>query len=119
MGERSLRGRDLQSKDTWQLLCNRQRRRIGRGTHALGAAVWFPIGQLFSIGWEMIETRTLQFESPRALQSLYANDLKLLKSLEDSLGVRVTTREGWVKLEGEPSPTDKAQHGFAPPEHAP
>ena len=60
----------------------------------------------------MIETRTLQFESPRALQSLYANDLKLLKSLEDSLGVRVTTREGWVKLEGEPSRIDKAQHVF-------
>ena len=60
----------------------------------------------------MIETRTLQFESPRALQSLYANDLKLLKALEDSLGVKVTTREGWVKLEGEPGPVDKAQHVF-------
>src|SRR6266403_5798196 len=60
----------------------------------------------------MTETRTLQFESPRALQSLYVNDLKLLKSLEDSLGVRVTTREGWVKLEGEPSRIDKAQHVF-------
>ena len=51
----------------------------------------------------MTETRTLQFESARALQSLYANDLKLLKTLEDSLGVKVTTREGWVKLEGEPA----------------
>ena len=50
---------------------------------------------------KMTETRTLQFESARALQSLYANDLKLLKKLEDSLGVKVTTREGWVKLEGE------------------
>jgi phosphate starvation-inducible protein PhoH and related proteins len=60
----------------------------------------------------MIETRTLQFESARALQSLYANDLKLLKTLEDSLGVKVTTREGWVKLEGEPDKIDKAQHVF-------
>ena len=34
----------------------------------------------------MTETRTLQFESARALQSLYANDIKLLKNLEDSLG---------------------------------
>ena len=50
----------------------------------------------------MTESRTLQFESPRALQSLYANDIKLLKNLEDSLGVKVTTREGWVKLEGDP-----------------
>ena len=49
----------------------------------------------------MTETRTLQFESARAVHSLYANDLKLLKMLEDSLGVKVTTRDGWVKLEGE------------------
>ena len=60
----------------------------------------------------MTETRTLQFESARALQSLYANDLKLLKNLEDSLDVKVTTREGWVKLEGEPDKIDKAQHVF-------
>src|SRR5881394_3348153 len=60
----------------------------------------------------MTESRTLQFESPRALQSLYANDLKLLKNLEDSLGVKVTTREGWVKLEGEPDKIDKAQQVF-------
>ena len=60
----------------------------------------------------MTETRTLQFESPRVLHSLYANDLKLLKTLEDSLGVKVTTREGWMKLEGEPGRIDKAQHVF-------
>jgi phosphate starvation-inducible PhoH-like protein len=60
----------------------------------------------------MTETRTLEFESPRALQSLYANDLTLLKTLENSLGVKVTTREGWVKLEGEPAKIDKAQRVF-------
>src|SRR3984893_14525718 len=60
----------------------------------------------------MTETRTLEFESPRALQSLYANDLKLLKTMEDSLGVKVTTREGWVKIEGEPEKIDQAQHVF-------
>ncbi len=60
----------------------------------------------------MSETRTLQFESARALQSLYANDFKLLKTLEDSLGVKVTTRDGWVKLEGEPAGLDKAQRVF-------
>lgn len=60
----------------------------------------------------MAESRTLQFESARSLQSLYANDLKLLKTLEDSLGVKVTTREGWVKLEGEPEQLDRAQRVF-------
>ena len=60
----------------------------------------------------MSETRTLHFENARLLQSLYANDLRLLKNMEDSLGVKVTTREGWVKLEGEPEKIDKAQRVF-------
>ncbi|CAN5150382.1 PhoH family protein [soil metagenome] len=60
----------------------------------------------------MSESRTLQFESARSLQALYANDLKLLKTLEDQLGVRVTTREGWIKLEGEPEQLDRAQRVF-------
>src|SRR5205085_12309912 len=60
----------------------------------------------------MTETRTLEFESARALQSLYANDLKLLKNLEETLGVKVTTREGWVKLEGEPDKLDQAERVF-------
>ena len=60
----------------------------------------------------MTETRTLEFESPRALQSLFANDVKLLKTMEDSLGIKVTTREGWVKLEGEPEQLARAQRVF-------
>jgi phosphate starvation-inducible PhoH-like protein len=60
----------------------------------------------------MSESRTLQFESARSLQALYANDLKLLKTLEDQLGVRVTTREGWIKLEGEPEQLDRAERVF-------
>jgi len=60
----------------------------------------------------MTETRTLHFDNARQLQSLYANDLKLLKSMEDSLGVKVTTREGWVKLEGEPEKIEKAERVF-------
>jgi phosphate starvation-inducible protein PhoH and related proteins len=66
----------------------------------------------------MTETRTLQFPDARALQSLYANDLKLLKNLEDSLNVKVTTREGWVKLEGEPEKIEKAERVFSQLEKA-
>jgi phosphate starvation-inducible PhoH-like protein len=66
----------------------------------------------------MSESRTLQFESARALQSLYAGDLKLLKTLEDTLHVRVTTREGWVKLEGEPEQLDRAEQVFKQLEQA-
>ncbi|HXX42155.1 MAG TPA: PhoH family protein [Chthoniobacterales bacterium] len=60
----------------------------------------------------MTESRTLHFDNARDLQSLYANDLKLLKNLEQSLGVKVTTREGWVKLEGEAANVKKAQRVF-------
>jgi phosphate starvation-inducible PhoH-like protein len=55
---------------------------------------------------------TLDFENPRALQALYANDLRLLKSLEEALKVKVTTREGWVRLEGEPENVGKARKVF-------
>ena len=60
----------------------------------------------------MTETRTLHFDNARQVQSLYANDLQLLKRMEDSLGVKVTTREGWVKIEGEPEKIEKAQRVF-------
>jgi phosphate starvation-inducible PhoH-like protein len=60
----------------------------------------------------MAETQTLDFENPRALQALYANDLRLLKSLEDALKVKVTTREGWVRLEGEPDNLARARQVF-------
>jgi phosphate starvation-inducible PhoH-like protein len=60
----------------------------------------------------MAETQTLDFENPRALQALYANDLRLLKSMEDALKVKVTTREGWVRLEGEPQNVAMARQVF-------
>jgi phosphate starvation-inducible PhoH-like protein len=49
----------------------------------------------------MSEVETLQFESGRILQALYGNDLGLLKILEQALDVRLTTREGWLRVEGE------------------
>ncbi|MEI6871651.1 MAG: PhoH family protein [Verrucomicrobiota bacterium] len=49
----------------------------------------------------MTEVDTLQFESARTLQALFGNDLGLLKVLEQELAVRLTTREGWLRVEGE------------------
>jgi len=60
----------------------------------------------------MAETQTLDFENPRALQALYANDLRLLKTLEEALKVKVTTREGWVRLEGDPENLERARQVF-------
>jgi phosphate starvation-inducible PhoH-like protein len=60
----------------------------------------------------MSEVATLQFESGRILQSLFGNDLGLLKSLEQSLGVRLTTREGWLRVEGEGEKIQKVRKLF-------
>ncbi len=66
----------------------------------------------------MTETRTLEYENARAAQALYGNDFKLLKTLEESLGVKVTTREGWIKLEGDKTQVEKAERVFAQLESA-
>lgn len=60
----------------------------------------------------MPETQTLEFENARALGELYANDIQLLKSLEKSLAVKVTTRDGWLRLEGEPHGVERARRVF-------
>lgn len=46
------------------------------------------------------------------MQSLYANDLKLLKNVEDAFGVKLTTREGWIRVEGETEQIDKVRRVF-------
>ncbi|MFV1994171.1 MAG: PhoH family protein [Verrucomicrobiales bacterium] len=50
----------------------------------------------------------LEFESPHFLQSLFANDLSLLKELEEDLEVRVTTRDSWIQFEGVEEATERA-----------
>src|SRR5689334_16351803 len=57
----------------------------------------------------MSETATLEFESARALATLFANDLRLLKAAEESLGVKLTTREGWLRAEGEAEGIEKVR----------
>jgi phosphate starvation-inducible PhoH-like protein len=60
----------------------------------------------------MSEVATLQFESGRILQSLFGNDLGLLKSLEQALDVRLTTREGWLRVEGQGDKIQKVRKLF-------
>lgn len=45
--------------------------------------------------------KILEFESPHFLHSLFADDVTLLREMGERLGVTVTTRDSWVKLEGE------------------
>ncbi|MEI6492501.1 MAG: PhoH family protein [Verrucomicrobiota bacterium] len=48
-----------------------------------------------------MENFTLEFENARALQAVYGGDEKLLRELEARLAVRVTTRDGWLRIEGD------------------
>ena len=71
-----------------------------------------PDGQIPAAESERTTTETLQFESPRTLQALYGNDPALLKLLEETLGVKLVTREGWVKIEGTPVRVEQARRAF-------
>ena len=57
-------------------------------------------------------TDTLHFENARVFSTLCANDLGLLRVLEEKIGVKATSREGWVKLEGEPDKVAQARQVF-------
>ena len=57
-------------------------------------------------------TETLHFENARLAQQLYNNDPRNLQALEHQLGVHATSREGWIKLEGEPDALERAKQLF-------
>src|SRR3974390_3439450 len=57
-------------------------------------------------------TETLHFESARVAQQLYNNDSRNLQALEAQLGVKATSREGWIKLEGQADAIERAKHLF-------
>jgi phosphate starvation-inducible protein PhoH and related proteins len=57
-------------------------------------------------------TETLNFENARLAHQLYNDDPRNLQSLEQHLGVKATSREGWIKLEGDPGALNRAKHLF-------
>jgi len=57
-------------------------------------------------------TETLHFESDRFAQQLYNNEPRNLSLVEEHLGVKATSREGWIKLDGTPEALDRAKHLF-------
>lgn len=59
-----------------------------------------------------VTSHTFEFENARAAQALYAGDERLLKSLEPELDVRVTARDGWVKIEGSDDGVNRARRIF-------
>jgi phosphate starvation-inducible PhoH-like protein len=57
-----------------------------------------------------MERTTLHFDNARAAAELYHNDERLLREMEQRLGVQVAAREGWIRIEGE---TDNAGRAAA------
>jgi len=46
-------------------------------------------------------TVTLTYETPQFLQKLLGNDLATLRGIGEAFGVHLTSREAWVKIDGE------------------
>ncbi|HXJ58896.1 MAG TPA: PhoH family protein [Verrucomicrobiae bacterium] len=57
-------------------------------------------------------TETLHFENARFAQQLLNNDTQNLHALEQLLGVKATTRDGWIKLEGPEDALERAKQLF-------
>jgi phosphate starvation-inducible protein PhoH and related proteins len=57
-------------------------------------------------------SETLHFENARLAQQLFNNDTRNLKTLEEQLGVKATSREGWIKLDGSAEAVQLAKQLF-------
>ena len=60
----------------------------------------------------------LEFETPQFLHSLFANDAREVNYIEQSLGVSVVTRDGWILFSGSRAGLDLAKKLFADLEEA-
>ncbi len=56
---------------------------------------------------------TLNYETPQFLYSLLGDDITQLKVLQEAFGIRATSRDGWVKLEGAEKDIEAAKDVFA------
>jgi phosphate starvation-inducible PhoH-like protein len=60
----------------------------------------------------MVTSETLNFENARAAQSLYVNDPQNLRRMEDRFGIKISTRDGWIKIDGLPEAIKKSTDVF-------
>lgn len=65
-----------------------------------------------------MKTETLHFDNARTVQSLIGNTSRNLDILEQQLGVKATSRDGWIKLEGEAEAVEQARQFFSQIEEA-
>ena len=62
-------------------------------------------------------TETLHFENARSVQQILGNDQNL-RAIEQSLGVKATSRDGWIKLDGTSESIERAKQLFQVMENA-
>lgn len=60
-----------------------------------------------------MSSKVLHFPSPRHLRQLYAGREENLGHAERALGVKLVTRDGWLKIEAPPAPLSVAEDFFA------
>ncbi len=60
----------------------------------------------------------LEFETPQFLHSLFGDDPRELHFLEERVGLRAVTREGWILLTGPPGALERGRRLFADLEEA-
>jgi len=60
----------------------------------------------------------LEYETPRFLQSLFGHDEAQLKYIEEKIGVKVITREGWVLIKGDQTGCELVRGIFSDLENA-
>src|SRR5882724_5251706 len=58
-------------------------------------------------------SETLHFDNARQAQSLYANEPKNLRLVEDLLNLKVTARDGWINMEGSPTDIERGKTLFS------
>jgi phosphate starvation-inducible PhoH-like protein len=59
-----------------------------------------------------MESATLEFENARIAQAVYGGDPRLLRELEHRLAIRITSRDGWIRLDGPAEAVAKARHAL-------
>jgi phosphate starvation-inducible PhoH-like protein len=59
-----------------------------------------------------VATETLHFENARFAQQLFNHEPRNLQALETELGVKATSREGWIKLDGAAEDIERAKQLF-------
>ena len=57
-------------------------------------------------------TETLHFENARVAQQLFNHEPRNLQLVEELLGVKATSRDGWIRLEGAADAVERAKQLF-------